>query len=208
MSDHRPPAIFIADALGLDFLNSVATPAGTQVDWIADGEGLMAWLDQAELVPAEVLEKLRAEAMPGEMDHVAAQARTLREWFRGFVDVRKGRSVRSEDARDLEPLNQLLARDEQFVRVVAGGPAGHDGLELRTERRWRTPDSLLLPIGQALATVASQEDFTNVKACQGSTCTLVFADHTRSRARRWCSMATCGNRAKQEAHRNRAKAPR
>lgn len=208
MSDHRPPAIFIADALGLDFLNSVATPAGTQVDWIADGEGLMAWLDQAELVPAEVLEKLRAEAMPGEMDHVAAQARTLREWFRGFVDVRKGRSVRSEDARDLEPLNQLLARDEQFVRVVAGGPAGHDGLELRTERRWRTPDSLLLPIGQALATVASQEDFTNVKACQGLTCTLVFADHTRSRARRWCSMATCGNRAKQEAHRNRAKAPR
>ncbi|MEU8695723.1 ABATE domain-containing protein [Streptomyces sp. NPDC048665] len=208
MSDHRPPAIFIADALGLDFLNSVATPAGTQVDWIADGEGLLAWLDQAELVPAEVLEKLRAEAMPGEMDHVAAQARTLREWFRGFVDVRKGRSVRSEDARDLEPLNQLLARDEQFVRVVAGGPAGPDGLELRTERRWRTPDSLLLPIGQALATVASQEDFTNVKACQGLTCTLVFADHTRSRARRWCSMATCGNRAKQEAHRNRAKAPR
>ncbi|XES00941.1 ABATE domain-containing protein [Streptomyces sp. S1D4-11] len=119
MSDHRPPAIFIADALGLDFLNSVATPAGTQVDWITDGEGLMAWLDQAELVPAEVLERLRAEVMPGEMDHVAAQARTLREWFRGFVDARKGRSVRSEDARDLEPLNQLLARDEQFVRVVA-----------------------------------------------------------------------------------------
>ncbi|MFF7881500.1 CGNR zinc finger domain-containing protein [Streptomyces sp. NPDC007896] len=208
MSDHRPPAIFIADALGLDFLNSVATPAGTQVDWITDGEGLMAWLDQAELVPAEVLERLRAEVMPGEMDHVAAQARTLREWFRGFVDVRKGRSVRSEDARDLEPLNQLLARDEQFVRVVAGGPAGPNGLELRTERRWRTPDSLLLPIGQALARVVSQEDFTNVKACQGSTCTLLFADHTRSRARRWCSMATCGNRAKQEAHRNRAKAPR
>ncbi|MFF7601470.1 CGNR zinc finger domain-containing protein [Streptomyces mirabilis] len=207
MSDHRPPAIFIADALGLDFLNSVATPAGTQVDWITDGEGLMAWLDQAELVPAEVLERLRAEVMPGEMDHVAAQARTLREWFRGFVDVRKGRSVRSEDARDLEPLNQLLARDEQFVRVVAGGPAGPNGLELRTERRWRTPDSLLLPIGQALARVVSQEDFTNVKACQGSTCTLLFADHTRSRARRWCSMATCGNRAKQEAHRNRAKAP-
>nr|WP_168512797.1 ABATE domain-containing protein [Streptomyces sp. S1D4-11]QIY99222.1 hypothetical protein HEP87_41390 [Streptomyces sp. S1D4-11] len=208
MSDHRPPAIFIADALGLDFLNSVATPAGTQVDWITDGEGLMAWLDQAELVPAEVLERLRAEVMPGEMDHVAAQARTLREWFRGFVDARKGRSVRSEDARDLEPLNQLLARDEQFVRVVAGGPAGPNGLELRTERRWRTPDSLLLPIGQALARVVSQEDFTNVKACQGSTCTLLFADHTRSRARRWCSMATCGNRAKQEAHRNRAKAPR
>ncbi|MFI1769575.1 CGNR zinc finger domain-containing protein [Streptomyces sp. NPDC020800] len=103
---------------------------------------------------------------------------------------------------------RLLARDEQFVRVVAGGLAGPNGLELRAERRWRTPGSLLLPIGQALARGVSQEDFTNVKACQGSTCTLLFADHTRSRARRWCSMATCGNRAKQETHRNRAKAPR
>lgn len=65
MSDHRPLTIFIADALGLDFLNSVATPAGTQVDWITDGEGLMAWLDQAELVLTEVLERLRAEVMPG-----------------------------------------------------------------------------------------------------------------------------------------------
>ncbi|MGB6892839.1 MAG: CGNR zinc finger domain-containing protein, partial [Xanthobacteraceae bacterium] len=28
---------------------------------------------------------------------------------------------------------------------------------------------------------------------------------TRSRARKWCSMAICGNRAKQAAHRNRLK---
>lgn len=91
---------------------------------------------------------------------------------------------------------------------MADGPTGSNGLELRTERRWQTPESLLLPIGQALAAVVGQEDFTNVKACQGPTCTLVFADHTRGRARRWCSMATCGNRSKQEAHRNRAKAPR
>jgi predicted RNA-binding Zn ribbon-like protein len=208
VSDHRPPAIFIADAVGLDFLNSVATPSGTEIDWIADGDGLLAWLDQAELVPTEVLETLRAQAMPGEMDHVAAQARSLREWFRRFVNERKGRPVRSEDARELEPLNQLLARDEQFVRLVAGGPAGLNRLELRTDRRWRTPESLLLPIGQALAALASQEDFTSIRACQGPTCTLVFADHTRGRARRWCSMATCGNRAKQEAHRNRAKTPR
>lgn len=204
MPNHRPPAIFIADDLGLDFLNSVATPAGAKVDWIADGDGLLAWLDQAELVPAEALEKLRTQALPGEMDHVAAQARSLREWFREFVQQRMGRPARSEDAHDVEPLNQLLARDEQFVQVAAGS----NGPELRRERRWRTPESLLLPIGQALAATVSREDFTNVKACEGPTCTLVFADHTRGRARRWCSMAACGNRAKQAAHRNRAKTPR
>ena len=50
---HRPPALFIADALGLDFLNTVATPVDAPVDWIEDGDGLSAWLEQAELVPAE-----------------------------------------------------------------------------------------------------------------------------------------------------------
>src|ERR1700756_5481317 len=85
----RPPAIFIADALSLDFLNSVATPLDTEIDWIDDGEGLLAWLEQAKLVPAETLETLRARAMPGEFDNVAAQARSLREWFRGFVRQRK-----------------------------------------------------------------------------------------------------------------------
>jgi predicted RNA-binding Zn ribbon-like protein len=33
----------------------------------------------------------------------------------------------------------------------------------------------------------------------------VFVDRTRRRARRWCSMAICGNRAKQAAHRSRLK---
>ena len=65
MARGRPPAMFIADALALDFLNSVATPVDEPVDWIDDGEGLLAWLEQACLVPPSVLEQLRAQAMPG-----------------------------------------------------------------------------------------------------------------------------------------------
>src|ERR1700751_449528 len=84
MQSH-PPAIFVADSLGLDFLNSIATPVDTPVDWIADGHGLLRWLAQARLVPAEALDELKARAMPGELDKVAGQARALREWFRTFV---------------------------------------------------------------------------------------------------------------------------
>ena len=40
--DYRQiPAIFVADAPGLDFLNSIATPVDEEVDWIPDGEGLL-----------------------------------------------------------------------------------------------------------------------------------------------------------------------
>ena len=62
-------------------------------------------------------------------------------------------------------------------------------------RHWRSPASLLLPIGEALGRLVCDEDFTDVKACAGENCTLLFADHTRRRARRWCSMAIFGNRA-------------
>lgn len=201
--DQRPPAIFVGDALGLDFLNSIATPVDTPIDWIDDGDGLLNWLEQAQLAPADALKHIRAEALPGELDKVADQARSLREWFRGFVRKHKGRPLTAKSLAGLEPLNRLLERDDSFKRIDPG-PKGQP-LQLQTIRRWRTPEALLSPIGEALAQLVCTEDFSDVKACEGPACTLLFADHTRGRTRRWCSMALCGNRAKQAAHRHRLK---
>jgi predicted RNA-binding Zn ribbon-like protein len=203
---HRSPAIFIADALGLDFLNSIATPVDTTIEWLDDGEGLLNWLEQAKLAPSAALENIRAQALPGELDRVADQARNLREWFRGFVREHKGRPLPAESLVELEPLNRLLERDEAFSRIALRNSAGTAGFELQSLRKWRTPETLLQPIGEALARFVCTEDFTHVKACEGPACTLLFADHTRGHARRWCSMAICGNRAKQAAHRQRLKA--
>jgi predicted RNA-binding Zn ribbon-like protein len=202
----RPPAIFLGDALGLDFLNSIATPVDTPIDWIDDGEGLLSWLKQAQLVPADALKNVRANALPGELDKLADQARSLREWFRGFVRQHKGHPLTAETLAELEPLNRLLERDDSFNRIVSQPRTEKAPLQLQIVRRWRTPEALLLPIGEALAQLVCTEDFSNIKACEGPPCTLLFADHTRGRARRWCSMAICGNRAKQAAHRHRLKA--
>ncbi len=205
MSTIRPPAFFISGSLGLDFLNTLATPVDTPIDWIDDGEGLLSWLEQARLVPAEDLEALKARAIPGEFDAVAAQARGLREWFRGFLWERSGRKLVADDMRDLEPLNRLLGRDERFAQIVIGPSGGEPVLELKALRRWRTPESLLLPLAEEIGRFVCGGDFEYAKACEGSTCTLLFVDRTRGRARRWCSMAICGNRAKQAAHRDRRK---
>ncbi|WP_210213839.1 MULTISPECIES: ABATE domain-containing protein [unclassified Mesorhizobium] len=199
----RSSALFVGDAPGLDFLNSIATPLDTPVDWIDDGEGLLDWLEQARLVPAEALATIRAQALPGELDKVAGQARHLREWFRGFVYAHKGRALMGADLAELDPLNRLLERDESFSRIAPA--AGRAPFALQTARKWRTPEALLLPIGEALAKLVCTEDFSHVKACEGPACTLLFADHTRGHRRRWCSMAACGNRAKQAAHRHRHK---
>ncbi|HSZ52031.1 MAG TPA: ABATE domain-containing protein [Caulobacteraceae bacterium] len=207
MTSANLPASFVADARGLDFLNSIATPVDEPVDWISDGAGLIDWLAQAGLVPAAELETVAASATPGELDRVAGQARDLRDWFRGFVTAHAGRPLGADALEELAPLNRLLERDETFDRIVAHADEhGHRHLALEQGRRWRSPESLLLPVCEAIARVVAEEDFTHIKGCEGHRCTLMFVDRTRAHARRWCSMSVCGNRAKVMAHRQRQRA--
>jgi predicted RNA-binding Zn ribbon-like protein len=213
MTAKRPPPFFIADNPGLDFLNSIAVPVDTKVEWLASGEDLLAWIKQAGLVPDDVLSGYRKNAVPGELDAIAAQARALRDWFKPFVYKHLGRPLEPRALRQLEPLNQLLAREEEFGQIVvqdrrSPGETRVSGLAWRPQRRWHSPESLLLPLARSLADLVCTEDFTNVKACEGPSCTLLFVDRTRGHVRRWCSMAICGNRAKQSAHRQRAQRAR
>src|SRR5271155_1978322 len=168
---HRPPAFFIADSLGLDFLNSIATPVDAPVDWLDSGAGLVAWLAQANLVPAQALNALTKQSTPGELDKVADQARVLREWFRGFVRKHMGRPLTLQEVSELAPLNALLERDETFSRIEVRRDSDGARLELQTTRPWRSPESLLLPIGQALARCVCEEDFASIRACEGQRCT-------------------------------------
>jgi len=209
-NDTRPPAMFIAGDPSLDFLNSIGTPVDAVVEWLADGQDLMAWLEQADLVPCEAAATIRANCFPGELDAVAAQARALREWFRAFVLAHRGHSLGPDSLHELAPLNRILERDDAYGAIVAGSGDATDrsatsGLEWRTLRRWRTPDSLLLPIAHAMANFITSEDLSRVKSCEKSPCTLFFLDRTRGQARRWCSMTLCGNRAKQALYRARLK---
>lgn len=207
-SENRPAPFFIADARALDFLNSVATPVDTPVEWIESGQDLLSWLAAAGLISPSVRAGFEKSAVPGELDAVAAQARALREWFRSFVQKHKGRALRQDAAKEIEPLNRVLARDEAFGQITAldrGHRRAHSQFTWRFERRWRSPDTLLLPIATAMAELICGEEFTQVKACERSPCTLLFVDRTRGHARRWCSMAICGNRAKQASHRERSR---
>jgi predicted RNA-binding Zn ribbon-like protein len=208
---NRPPAMFVADAHALDFLNTIAKPTDTEVEWLASGEDLLAWLEEVELVPADVAASFRANALPGELDGAAAQARALREWFRTFVRAHMGKPLGAAALGKLAPLNRLLAQEESFAAIVAHSDRGRSrnthlpALELRTCRRWRSPASLLSPVAQVMAEFVCTADLSMVRECEGPACTLLFLDTTHGHARRWCSMAACGNRAKQAAHRARLK---
>ena len=211
MGNPRPAPFFIADDAALDFLNTIASPWGAEIEWLANGADLVTWLDQAACLPADVAARFRTQTGARALDAVAVQARELREWFRGFVAKHVGRPLTRRALHELAPLNDVLRRDEACWQIDAL-PAAGDGadsrahpLRWRIERHWGSPRTLLLPIAHAMGVLICEKDFNLVRRCEGQGCTLWFLDVSKAHARRWCSMAVCGNRAKAAAHRARAR---
>jgi predicted RNA-binding Zn ribbon-like protein len=207
----RPPAVFTGDHLALDFVNSRSTPHGVWTEWLRDGIDLLDWLEEAGAIDGVDATRFRKDTGAREaLDEVAERARTLREWLRGFVARHAGRKLGAKAVAELGPLNDLLARSDMYWQVEATGATdavlapGQRPLYLRTVRRWTTPQQLLQPLAEAIANLVCNEDFRLIRACEGKACVLFFLDKTKSHARRWCSMAICGNRAKAAAHRARA----
>jgi predicted RNA-binding Zn ribbon-like protein len=58
-------------------------------------------------------------------------------------------------------------------------------------------------VALAAAELLANGDFDLVRTCESDDCVLHFYDRTKSHRRRWCSMATCGNRAKVQTFRAR-----
>jgi predicted RNA-binding Zn ribbon-like protein len=193
----------------MDFLNSTAAPRGERIDWLSDGAGLLDWLRRAGLIESGVGAEFAARERRGELNAAASEARKLREWLRGFVNRHAGRPLGRTASAELHPLNRLLARENSFSRVEpvhtgdpGDGAAGRP-LHLHRELRWTEPGQLLQPIALAIADLVCNADFRHIRKCESAVCTLMFHDRSKSHARRWCSMALCGNRAKAAAHRAR-----
>lgn len=203
MTEDRPPPFFVGEHPALDFLNTTATPLGTQVEWLVDGRDLVDWLEQARAIEPSAAARIRGSGS-GSLDEVARQAREFRRWLRRFVTAHMGKPLRATVAA-VAPLNELLARDISVPRVEAAGRDAEGGrhLVLHRVRRWESPGELLQPIAEAAADLICHQDFRLIRSCEGSACTLLFLDRTRAHSRRWCSMAACGNRAKAAAYRAR-----
>jgi predicted RNA-binding Zn ribbon-like protein len=55
---------------------------------------------------------------------------------------------------------------------------------------------LMIPIVESAAEALIEGELARVRRCADQRCPRVFFDSTRNGRRRWCDMATCGNRAK------------
>ena len=88
-----------------------------------------------------------------------------------------------------------------WVRSVEHSPHG-----LRIEEspvRTSDPRSLLAGIAVDAVSLVANADPRRIRRCAAEDCLRWFLDTSRGSQRRWCSMATCGNRSKATRHRAR-----
>ncbi len=187
-------------ALCLDFANSWGDRRRPESDRLDGYPALLDFAVETRLLDRPSAERLArlARREPTAAARTFDAARKLRDaLYRVFSAQARGRRV---PAADLDAVNAALQEALPNLRVSRrdGGYAWdwrRDG-----EEPLAAP---LHPIARSAAELLTSDDLARVRECDGSTCTWLFLDSSRNRSRRWCSMESCGNRAKARRHYHR-----
>jgi predicted RNA-binding Zn ribbon-like protein len=122
----------------------------------------------------------------------------------------------AEATRVREALRDLLAAkvglevDVDAAKAEIDAAARRAGLELRFDptcpRVEPTVGGVRGAIGRILVEVYDEMvdgTWERMKACRADDCRWAFLDTSKNKSRAWCSMESCGNRAKVNAYRQR-----
>jgi predicted RNA-binding Zn ribbon-like protein len=185
--------------LCLDFANTVEWHASNHPEESLNSYAdLVGWAKRAAILTDEEAQYLQQKAaqQPAAASESLIKAIDLREAiYRIFAAIANERPV--EDA-DLALLNNWLAETAGRLQVTQTA-SGFDW-------RWRGKEQalawMLWPVVQSAAELLLSPELDQVKQCDDDRgCGWLFLDTSRNRSRRWCSMQSCGNRAKVRRYR-------
>jgi len=128
------------------------------------------------------------------------QAIALREaLYRLFDAQARGKPAPS---RDLDVLNQALADAPARTALKRA----RDGYDWDIDAKPGTALALLAPVLWSAGDLLAGPRLNKVRRCANPECGWLFLDDSRAGKRRWCSMSSCGNRAKARRHYHRERA--
>jgi len=166
-------------ALVQDFVNSAELPGG--YDELADIPATALWL----------------AAHGYEFNLEEAQRRRIvetREHLRTLLGVNSGQplpeSTRTKLSRILDAAAVHPVVDTEGVRLASTA---------------RGVDGFLAALLAALIQGTIDGSFRRLKVCRSDTCQWTFYDNSKNGCGTWCSMRSCGSRAKARAYRERHK---
>jgi len=198
---HRPASDHVHDAVPLDtafdFLNTIELENGALVERLGTLDTAVAWLVDAGVASD-------ATAVTGH----ARSAAERHDLPRRLITTRTAlRDVAHAVAHEEPPprsaiveVNRALASRERIELVAVD-----DGVRLGHSHIGDPIDDVLARIAEPIVREIGNGHDDRIRICANDTCRWLFYDESRAGRRRWCDMATCGNRAKAQRHRARQK---
>jgi predicted RNA-binding Zn ribbon-like protein len=177
---------FLSGRLSLDFVNSV--PAGAELSW----ERLISFLEAVRIVSPErgrellALHRMDPQSADALLRKAQRLARAARKAFEALIEKQKL-------AREwIEPMNEILRVTEGHDELVSV----NGGWQMEFMAREGGLEWLLAAVARSAAEILAEGTRAPLRLCANPRCGLFFYDTSRTRQRRWCSMAACGNRSK------------
>ena len=173
----------------LDFVNTRSdwtTGGPARTEWLTSYEAFLIWNSYVGLLPPATVFRLIEQAS-GKPTEVVRKLHAVLDFRADLYDVLTGQATDGS----FEAAARVIERASGRRRLAPTD----DGAS------WELPEDLTRPLDN-VALLAGElltgPSRAHVRVCPGESCGWLFLD-PRGR-RRWCSMATCGNRAKVRAH--------
>ena len=182
----------------VDFINTRELEDGALVDHLDTPERAITWIADHGLVhreeAAEVVSGFRREPDLG--PRVLGRVQRVRGALREVADAVHER--RTPDLKAIDTVNRALRRRE----VVVLEPSA-EGVAVGHKHEGDPIDDALARIAEPIVREIADGRPERLRVCANDTCRWVFYDASPTGRRRWCDMASCGNRAKAARHRAR-----
>ncbi|VWD23687.1 CGNR zinc finger domain-containing protein [Burkholderia contaminans] len=187
------------ETLSIDFANTLYwRGSDPPTETFGTMDDLLAWCRDQAGVPAGLAEACRAhgeeEGEPAMLAHALALREALYRLFLAQAEQRE------PQADDLALLGGFLA--EAAPRVALARIDG--GYTWRIGEARATLAGLLSPVLWSAIDLLGGARLAKVKRCANDACQWLFIDDSKNGSRRWCSMSSCGNRAKAYRHYHKA----
>ena len=185
--------VFVGERLWLDFVNTDDLRRGVRIDVLRDFDTLVQWLGAARVLDAERASGInrRAEQQPAGAAAALVDARRVRAALRNLAE--RGAMQEKARADALAEINRVLGRSAGTRRVESGDDGSFRQSFVPVGDAFA---GLMIPVVESAAEALVGGELLRVRRCADGRCPRVFYDSTRNGRRRWCDMATCGNRAK------------
>jgi predicted RNA-binding Zn ribbon-like protein len=206
MFTHHSESIDLGHAHGVDlegtfdFLNTLDIDDGFTVEKLPTLDDALSWFVDRGVIHHEGAERARErvatqpDAAAKDIERVHAVRGALREVATSIAEHRAPR------AAALNTVNRAL-HARQVIELV---PAP-DGCSVDHRHVGDPIDDALARLAEPLVSELTGGHPERIRVCASDTCEWIFYDASRTGRRRWCDMATCGNRAKAARYRARTK---